>query len=520
MPTSELHTSELHTSELSDSYRKLTPRRTATRMIAALLALAAGFTAVCGVFLIDTRRTAWNSTRDAAASLVAALELDILLNIESFDLSLQAVVDNVGRPELAQMAPELRQLLLFDRSATARQLDGILVVDESGHLRFDSRAPDPEPASRADRDYFRFHRESDAAALHIGRPMVAQSTGLPVLTLSRRLAHPDGSFAGVVVGGLRLAYFEQMFGSLAIGPNDTITLLDTDGTVLARWPQRDDLIGRGIAGMQLHRHVAHAHSGSFETNSATDGVDRLIVFSRIGDFPLVLGVGRSTADIFADWRRYAIAIGVLVAALWAAVFYLAVEIRKRAKAETGLAVLATTDDLTGLANRRKFNETLAREWRRAQRERQPLALIMFDVDLFQDYNGHHGHQAGDRLLQTIGRSMAASVKRATDIAARYGGDEFAVLLPATPLDGAVQVAERVRECLAELCFACGIAGESLSIGVAAMVPEAGENHTALLTAVDQALHRAKQAGRNRIETVPGRRDKPTLVATALRRPAA
>jgi diguanylate cyclase (GGDEF)-like protein len=350
--------------------------------------------------------------------------------------------------------------------------------------------------------------------------MVAQSSGQPVLTLSRRLSHPDGSFAGVAVGGLRLVYFERMFASLATGPHDTITLLDTDGTLLARWPQREDLVGRNIGGVQLHRHVAHERAGSFETNAATDGVSRLIVYRRIGDLPLVLGVGRSTVDIFADWRRYALAIGLLVAALWAAVIYLAVEIKKRGEAEASLAVLAITDDLTGLANRRKFNETLSREWRRALRERQPLALIMFDADLFKDYNERHGHQAGDRLLQTIGRSMAASVKRATDLAARYGGDEFAVLLPTTPLDGAVRVAERVRECLAELCFACGIVGGNLSVGIAAMVPEAGENPTALLAAVDQALHRAKEIGRNRIETAPPRRDKPALVAGALRRPAA
>jgi PleD family two-component response regulator len=84
----------------------------------------------------------------------------------------------------------------------------------------------------------------------------------------------------------------------------------------------------------------------------------------------------------------------------------------------------------------------------------------------------------------------------------------------------VRVAERVRECLAELCFACGIVGGNLSIGVAAMIPEAGENQTVLLAAADQALHRAKEAGRNRIEAAPTRRDKPALVTNALRRPAA
>jgi diguanylate cyclase (GGDEF)-like protein len=244
------------------------------------------------------------------------------------------------------------------------------------------------------------------------------------------------------------------------------------------------------------------------------------VYSRIGDLPLVIGVGRSTADIFADWRQYAVAIGLLVTALWILTFFLVLELWKRGEAESNLAVLATTDDLTGLANRRKFNETISREWRRAMRERQPIALIMLDADLFKEYNDRHGHQAGDKLLQMIGRAMAASTKRATDLAARYGGDEFSILLPGTPVEGATRVAERVRQCLAELCFAYGVKQANLSIGVAAIVPESGEAHAALLAAVDQALYRAKETGRDRIEAAQTRRDKPTLVTHSFGRPAA
>jgi diguanylate cyclase (GGDEF)-like protein len=263
-----------------------------------------------------------------------------------------------------------------------------------------------------------------------------------------------------------------------------------------------------------------ARTGAFETDAVTDGVRRLVVYSRIGDFPLVVGVGRSAADIFADWRRYALAIGLLVAALWILTLFLILELRKRGEAERNLAFLATTDELTGLANRRKFNETISREWRRAMRERQPIALMMLDADLFKEYNDRNGHQAGDKLLQTIGRAMAASIKRSTDLATRYGGDEFSILLPGTPIEGATRVAERVRECLAELCFAYGVKEANLSIGIAAVVPEPGETHAALLAAVDQALYRAKEAGRNRVEAVQIRRDKPTWVAHSIRRPAA
>jgi diguanylate cyclase (GGDEF)-like protein len=507
-------------SDFNDEHRIFAPRRSANRLIAALVVVAVCFSAICAEFLIEARNSAWQGARDTTASLVAAVELDILLNIDSFDLALHAVADNIERSEADRISPELRQLVLFDRAATVRHLDAMLVLDETGHVRFDSRTRDPEPVSRSDREYFQFHSENETNTLHIGPPMIAQSSGQPFVAISRRLSHPDGSFAGVVVGGLRLAYFQQMFESLSLGPGDTIALLSMDGTLLARWPYRKDLVGHNLSGVPIHKHFAQEHAGSFETNSVTDGVHRLVVYSRIGDFPLVVGIGRWTADIFADWRRYAYAIGLLATALWALVFYLIREIRKRGEAEINLAVLATTDELTGLANRRKFNEAIGREWRRAMRERQPVALMMFDADLFKEYTDRHGHQAGDKLLQTIARSMTVSVKRATDLAARYGGDEFAILLPSTPIEGAVRVAERVRECLAELCFAYGIKPANLSVGVAAIVPEQGEAYAVLLAAVDQALYRAKEGGRNRIEVSHVRRDKPTLVANALRRPAA
>jgi diguanylate cyclase (GGDEF)-like protein len=501
-----------------DSSIILTPRRSANRLIAALLLVVVCFCAVCAKFLIDARNSAWQGARDTTASLVAALDLDILLNIESFDLSLRAVAENLRRPEIDRVSPDLRQLLLFDRSATARHLDAMLVLDAAGHVRFDSRTLDPQPVGRADRDYFVFHEMNDTTGLHFSPPLVARSTGQPVVSLSRRLSHPDGSFAGVVVGGLRLSYFEQLFKTVSLGADDTITLSSVDGTLLMRWPYHEGFIGRDLRGAQLYKQLAHERS--FETNTVIDGVQRLVVYSRIGNFPLVISVGRSTAEIFADWHRYAFAIGLLVAALWTMALYLILELRRRGEAESNLAVLATTDELTGLANRRKFNEAIAREWRRAMRERQPLALMMLDADLFKEYNDRHGHQAGDKLLQMIGRAMSASIKRATDVAARYGGDEFSILLPSTPVEGATRVAELVRECLAELCFAYGVKEANLSIGVAAIVPEPGESHAALLATVDQALYRAKETGRNRIETAQIRRDKPMLVTPSFRRPAA
>ena len=395
------------------------------------------------------------------------------------------------------------------------------MLDENGIVRLDSRSAFPEPVSRAGRDYFEFHKRNGDPDLHVSPPIITRSSGVPVLAVSRRLFHSDGSFAGVVVGTIRLAYFQQLFKEAALGLDGSITLSHTHGTLLMRWPYQEALIGRDLKGNELYRRLAMARSGQFETNSMTDGIRRLIVYRQLSNLPLVIGVGQSTADIYAPWVRYASVIGALMALLVAMTLalglYLAREIGRRDAAETALAVLATTDGLTGLANRRNFNDTLEREWKRARRERSWLSLIMIDADTFKSYNDRHGHQVGDQLLQAIGAAMSASLGRAGDVAARYGGDEFAILLPATAIEGSLQIAEQVRSRLAEICGERAIPASPLSIGIAAAMPQAGEGQGVLLTAADAALYRAKDRGRNRIEVATPMMEAPPLIPSAAAR---
>nr|WP_294554502.1 diguanylate cyclase [uncultured Rhodopila sp.] len=183
--------------------------------------------------------------------------------------------------------------------------------------------------------------------------------------------------------------------------------------------------------------------------------------------------------------------------------------RKQAEAALAAAVedltrQAATDSLTGLANRRCFDETLEREWRRANREGRPLALLMLDVDCFKYYNDDYGHPMGDTVLRTIAACMQAAVRRPGDTAARYGGEEFAVILPNTHGDGAVQVAETIRTAVASLALPHphGPAGVvTISIGVAAVVtttyPTLETTPASLIDSADAALYAAKAAGRNR-----------------------
>jgi diguanylate cyclase (GGDEF)-like protein/PAS domain S-box-containing protein len=169
-------------------------------------------------------------------------------------------------------------------------------------------------------------------------------------------------------------------------------------------------------------------------------------------------------------------------------------------ARLALEKLATRDGLTGLANRRCFDDTLAAEWQRAQRQCQPISLLMVDVDNFKAYNDANGHLGGDECLKRIATAVASEM-RANDLVARYGGEEFAVILPNQSLKGAAIVAERIRSRVELLRLPNGLAPlRQVTVSIGAATAIAGPDNTAseLVAIADAALYRAKHLGRNRI----------------------
>lgn len=169
-----------------------------------------------------------------------------------------------------------------------------------------------------------------------------------------------------------------------------------------------------------------------------------------------------------------------------------------------LVRLSTVDALTGIANRRRFDEALYKEWRRAMRRQYPITLLMCDIDFFKQYNDAQGHQAGDECIRSVARAIEDTLKRPGDLVARYGGEEFAAILPDTDFDGAQMVAESVRSAVAELGIPHGRSSVAsrvtLSVGAASMVPRRGAPASGeeLIEVADKALYAAKSAGRNRI----------------------
>ena len=177
--------------------------------------------------------------------------------------------------------------------------------------------------------------------------------------------------------------------------------------------------------------------------------------------------------------------------------------KKLEQANEMLRRLSVTDGLTGISNRRYFEEFLTREWERACRYTRPLSALMLDIDFFKAYNDTYGHQRGDECLKQVARSLSDAVKRPSDIVARYGGEEFVVLLPETDLDGAVKIAEFIKEKVSDLNIPHAGSKVSqqvtLSIGIASMVPTLISKPEDLIAYADKALYQAKEGGRDRFE---------------------
>ena len=171
-----------------------------------------------------------------------------------------------------------------------------------------------------------------------------------------------------------------------------------------------------------------------------------------------------------------------------------------------LELLSNTDGLTGIANRRHFDDALAREWARAQRAAAPLALILLDVDVFKHFNDHYGHLAGDACLRTLATTLAqVGARREGELAARFGGEEFVVLLPGADLAAAAEVARHVQEAIHQLALPHEGAPHGIvtvSFGVASLQPQRDQLPEELVRRADRAMYRAKQGGRNRIELAP------------------
>lgn len=420
----------------------------------------------------------------------------------------------------------------------------------------------------------------DSGSFFISDYFIGGRIKVPVITVSLAQRGLNGGAAAVALGLLDLSWFEQVAKTF-VPPSGFMLMIDGQGTVLAQYPNDDDLVGRELGHHPLVQAMLAQPEG-FVIVPALDGIRRIFGIVQLPGTTTRIAVGLDEKEVLARashamWKAVAEAAAVAAFVLlaiwfggerllvrpiralantasrigsgkdkthaadlpWAAEFVpLAVALddmadklseREQELRDTNsqLRELAQTDGLTGLPNRRSFNDHLLTEWKLAAKLRQPLSVLMIDVDFFKKFNDHYGHIQGDACLRKVSsvlregtrvrvdsptlapapdsdlppsfQRISGSVRRA-DFAARYGGEEFAVLLQGADLDAALLVAERLRQGVEDLLMAHAGAPwgfVSISIGAATMVPSDHGNAEVLTEAADAGLYEAKRQGRNR-----------------------
>ncbi|BDC39786.1 diguanylate cyclase (GGDEF) domain-containing protein [Paraburkholderia steynii] len=455
--------------------------------------------------LYSGRTDALNHARETSANLVSLISSDLARNVEIYDLSLQEIVHRSQEPTVWHLPDDLRRTVLFDRATLAAYLGGAYVVDEHGTLKATQEGPVNKNVRFDDRDYFVVHQRNPNAGLFVSHPYRSRLREHELsFALSRRITARDGSFAGVALLAVRIAYLQRLLDKVNTGRDGTAFILLEDGTVLARKPYAEAIIGVDVDKYPQYQVTHSGTAGSFIDDSPIDHVRRIYSYAHVPDTPLVVIVAPALDDVLAPWRKRSAVAGALTLTLGAVVvlvcWTLAFALRDKVRAQARLAELAATDPLTRLSNRRTLDRHLDEEWRRARRNGAVLSVLFIDIDHFKRFNDTYGHAAGDEVLAAVADCIASVARRSIDVVARYGGEEFAVVLPDMGSNAAANSAEKVRRGVEALRIR-QLPTVTVSVGCATGRPADGRNAPELLAAADAQLYAAKAAGRNQVQGV-------------------
>lgn len=574
-------------------------------------------------------RSASHEAHNLARSLVQHTE-DV---VDLVNLALQGVAHWLETEGEDPQTPARVKSLLDLRKKNLPWLRGLFLYGPSGEWLATTEVVRLADLNNADRAYFQHHRANSSTEAFVGEPVRSKSSGALILTISRRVNRPDGTFAGVVLATVDVDHFAQNFARFDVGSAGSIALLGAGQRLLARFPSIDARLGEPVRAESLINGLATSPSGTVRFISSIDGVDRVAAFQRGDRYPLTVVVSRAVDEVLTEWRRDAAGRMAIVLALSLAALALGVvairqlafrqqmiqslaareaefrllaesssdmvtrvdpegemtyvspaaktvvgwdvadllggsiyhgiheadveavrstvdrilkgqqsechlryrnrhresgmawfetavsasrnpatgdidglvgvtrNITQQKRFEEQLAQQAVTDGLTGLANRRFFDDRVRREFDLARDTGLPLGLLIIDVDHFKAFNDTYGHQAGDDCLRAVARAIQEQVTRAGDLAVRHGGEEFALILPETDLEGAKAVAARVHQALMKLQLPNRASKTSatvtVSLGGAVMdVFNPYRVPSDLIGAADVQLYAAKGAGRN------------------------
>jgi len=280
------------------------------------LAMVAAMAVLVAWIQLDARAAARHQAEQAAANITVSLAHEIDQLVRSLDVSLQSIAHDMAVPELAAMPAEVQHRVLFNHVLASDAVDGVFVTDDAGCIIKDSLIEKARHNCVTDRAYFMLQRDHQNLGLLLSEPLNNRSNGALAITLSRRIIHPDGRFAGIVVAGLPLSRIQSMFQGLNLGPRDIINLASIDpGVLLARQPYRESDIGRSLSSSPVFAQLRQRESGVFESASQIDGVVRSYSYRKVDGLNLVVALGFDTQAIYAAWRQRSLVLAVFICAL-------------------------------------------------------------------------------------------------------------------------------------------------------------------------------------------------------------
>ena len=445
-----------------------------------------------------------------------------LLEAQQFETSMDALryqVRVIGNAILLNHTVTLDKVEPFlVRELKRDWLDAVIIFDANGDFVAKSSVFPLEQALSAstlakasfrDRLLFKDLRSQEITESLIYWQSHGLDPGIMGFVMYRAIRDPQGRYLGGVAGYFNSSAMEKMFrkmehSGLDLGPGGAMAVLDRNTAVqLARMGAgAGSVISHPDDRLLLLMNYASDTAQAHHYLSPVDGIPRLGVFLNLNEGKWVLAVGMAKRDMLHGWYLQvfwtSLAVIFMAALQWCLLRHMRIIFVQRAR----LAQEARQDPLTGLANRRRFDEWAQGTCSLAQRHRQPLCVMTLDLDFFKKVNDSYGHDGGDAVLRCVGHVLQGLL-RGSDIAARFGGEEFVVAMAQTELEVASEVAERIRASFA--AQAVEYNGQQIhftaSFGLTQMTPdELAVNkgiHTAL-TRADQALYRAKHEGRNRV----------------------
>jgi diguanylate cyclase (GGDEF)-like protein len=492
-----------------------------TATILFLVLVCTSMSALIGWTIWEERIDQLAESTTATDNMARSLAQHADDTFKAADTSLLGLAEQIDINHLSPALQDRLHRLLLLRVQELPQLQGLSVFDKTGLRIINSLADKDAYANVMKRDYFQYHLQHNDLGPHIGVPFRANSSGEWVIPLSRRLNDAQGNFAGVILATLAVSYFTEFYNTFNIGQQGAIALLLHAGIQLVRQPMLSDSPGRDLSKGPLYPlYLASNGNGSAIITSTQDGVERMIGYRRLTHYPMFVVAALSKHDILTSWRRLFVVRGFISLGI----VILFVVLGRRLVKQIGMRIhaeeeaknardalkelnvtlerLAQQDGLTGLANRRRFDDVIDSAMQRARRSAAPLAIILIDVDHFKKFNDLYGHVAGDECLRRVAEIIKSCEKRNDDLAARYGGEEFAVLLPNTDLTGALVVAELMRKAIRALKIehagnSAGVVTISAGVDVMSTQTER-DSPAAFVHSADQALYEAKASGRDQI----------------------